>query len=141
MQKLKYILPILFIAAFAVAACRAPVPVQNFNDVKYGMSDYKPSRTLTLDDYERAIIRAGSKRNWIFEPAGPGHLIGTNDVRGKHKAVVDVTFNTETFSIDYKNSQNLDYNSSARTIHPNYNSWVDLLKADIQAEIQKMRAG
>ena len=138
---MKFFLPIALVAMVALAGCRAPVPVQNLDNVKYGMSEYTPRKTLTLEDYERAIIRAGSERNWIFEPAGPGHLIGTNDIRGKHKAVVDVTFTTESFSIDYKNSQNLDYNANAGTIHPNYNNWVELLKADIQAEIQKMRAG
>ncbi|MEX0759016.1 MAG: hypothetical protein WD100_05505 [Tistlia sp.] len=141
MRKLTILLPLMLAAAFALAGCRATVPVKNVDGAVYGPITASPGTQLTLDDYERAIIRAGSERNWIFERAGPGHLVGTNNVRGKHTAVVDVTFDTESFSIDYKDSSNLKWDSSKRTIHPNYNAWVDLLKADIQAEIQRMRSG
>lgn len=140
MQKLKILLPVAMMMALALAGCRATVPVRNIDNVNYGMTSFTPSEPLTLEDYERAIVRAGSERGWVFEPVGPGHLVGTNNVRGKHTAVVDVTFDSETFSIDYKDSTNLKWDSKKGTIHPNYNSWVELLKADIQAEIQKLRA-
>ena len=137
MSKLKFVLPLALLAVVALAGCRGTVPIQNVNNVSYGAAGYTATTPLTLEQYEQAIIRAGSMRGWVFERAGPGHLVGTNVVRGKHTAVVDITFNTETFSITYKDSNNLKYDSAKQKIHPNYNTWVDLLKVDIQTELQK----
>lgn len=141
MPKLRHILPVIFAATLALGGCRATVPVHNVDKAAYGLAAYSPSKPLTLDDYERAIVRAGSKRGWVFEKVSPGHLVGTNNLRGKHTAIVDVVFDTEKFSINYKDSKNLKWDPSTHTIHPNYNSWVDLLKGDVQSEIQKMRVG
>ena len=138
MPMLKFSLPVVFLAAIALAGCRGTVPVENVHNAAYGVAAYSSSQPLTLEDYEQAIVRAGTQRDWVFERVGPGHLVGTNVVRGKHTAIVDVTFNTETFSIDYKDSKNLKWNPSTQEIHPNYNAWIGLLKTDIQTEIQKV---
>jgi hypothetical protein len=139
MRKVKFAIPLMLLAAIAVAGCRATVPVDNIENSPYGATSYADTKQLTLDDYERAIIIAGSERNWVFEKVGPGHLVGTNVVRGKHTAVVEVIFTTTEFSISYKDSKNLEYDPAKNTIHPNYNSWIELLKGDIQSEIQKLR--
>jgi hypothetical protein len=139
-SKLKTVLPIIVFAALALVGCRGTVPIENVSNAPYGLASYTADEPLTLEDYEQAIVRAGSKRNWVFERVGPGHLVATNVVRGKHTAVVDITFDTESFSIDYKDSRNLKYDPSTQTIHPNYNAWVDLLKVDIQTEIQILDA-
>lgn len=130
----------LIVAALAVAGCRPLVPVNNVTDASFGSSLYSTANVLSLDDYERAISRAGADRGWAFTRIAPGQLEGTLDVRGKHEATVDVVFNTETYSISYKSSQNLKYHAPSNLIHPNYNNWIDLLDRDIQAEIQKLRA-
>ena len=137
MSKLKLALPLALLVVVTLAGCRGTVPIQNINDASYGTAGYSTTTPLTLDQYEQAIIRAGSTRGWVFERVGPGHLVATNVVRGKHTAVVDITFNTESFSITYKDSNNLKYDSAKQEIHPNYNSWVDLLKVDIQTELQQ----
>ena len=85
-------------------------------------------------------LRGGSRRNWIFEKVEDGHLVATNDVRGKHKAVVDVKFDTETISITYKDSQNLNRDVDNNSIHPNYNHWVRNLLKDIRSEVQLAKA-
>ena len=136
MSKLNVVLPIVLLAVVVLAGCRGTVPIENVKNASYGTPSYTVTAPLTLDEYEQAIIRAGSKRNWVFERVGPGHLVGTNVVRGKHTAIVDVIFNAETFSITYKDSNNLKYDAATQEIHPNYNSWVDLLKGDIQTELQ-----
>ena len=130
----------LLLIALAVAGCRPLQPVANIENSAYGSAEFASSKRLGLVDYEKAIIRAGSSRNWVFERVGPGHLVGTVDVRGKHRAVVDIFFDTETYSISYKDSQNLKYNAEENSIHPNYNSWVQLLETEIKAEIQRLRA-
>ena len=123
----------------ALAGCRT-VQIENINDAPYGLSAASSPSPLTLQDYEKAIIRAGSRRNWVFQRVDAGHLIGTNNVRSKHTAVVDVKFNTETFSITFNRAQNLNHDASRNIIHPNYNHWVRNLRQDIQSEVQLARA-
>jgi hypothetical protein len=127
---------VLLVAALAVAGCRAET-VYNPTDIAYAPAATQ-TRALTETDYKNAIIRAGTKRGWTFEDAGPGHLVGNIVVRGKHFATVDVFYGTQSFTIDYKDSRNLDYNAATNQIHPNYNSWVSNLQRDIQAEVTRM---
>lgn len=127
---------VMLVAAVAVAGCRAET-VYNPTDIAYAPAA-TTTRALTPTDYKNAIIRAGTKRGWTFQDAGPGHLVGTLSVRGKHFATVDVLYDTESFTINYKDSRNLDYDPATRQIHPNYNSWVGNLQQDIQAEVTRM---
>ncbi len=130
-------------AAMAVSACASggarTAPIENVQEAPYGAS-VSGARSLSLTEYENAIIRAGAGRGWVFQREAPGHLVGTVEVRGKHTAVVDVYFNTKDFSIVYKDSTNLNYNAEKHVIHPNYNSWVSLLEQDIRKQVQIARA-
>ena len=117
----------------AVAGCRQD-PVYDVT----GASFVRPGASLGA--VEDAIVRAGSKRGWLFEPAGPGHMIGSLNVRGKHFVKVDVNFDERGFSITRKETTNLKYDPSTNTIHKNYNSWIRNLESDIQLEMQKMAA-
>jgi hypothetical protein len=130
---------LVLIAAVALAGCRT-APLYDASDIAFNNPPTSVKRVLTQDDYRDAIIRGGAKRNWTFEDAGPGHLVGSVGVRGKHFATVDVVFDTERFSITHKTSTNLNYNGDTRVIHPNYNSWVHLLQDDIQSEITRLKA-
>lgn len=121
----------------AIAGCRSLTPVQNVTAAQFAG---EANTALTLEDYEKAIIRAGSERNWRFTPAGPGKLVGKVNVRGKHSATVNITFDTETYSIEYVDSDNLKYDPETNSIHPNYNQWIMLLDNDIQSEIQRLRS-
>lgn len=136
-MKLRHIAPVALI--LALAACRPGEPVYNVAGASYGGVGYGAGQAVSLQDYERAIIRAGTKRKWNFQRLGPGHLEASTLVRGKHRATVDITFNTETFSITRKSTQNLEYDPSQGIIHPNYNSWISLLESDIKAEIQRLK--
>lgn len=128
------------LAALTLAGCRQPAPILTIDSLPYhSVTSASVGRQPTLDQYEGAIIRAGAKRGWTFSRMGRGHLEGRLLVRGKHTAVVNVYFNSETFSIIYKDSSNLEYNEAERTIHPNYNSWVRNLEQDIQVEVQLLR--
>ena len=127
------------IAVLAVTGCRT-APLYEASDISFSSPPTSVKRVLTIEDYKDAIIRGGSKRGWTFEDGGPGHLVGTVGVRGKHFATVDIVFDTESFSITHKSSTNLNYNASSRVIHPNYNTWVHNLESDIQAEITRLKA-
>ncbi len=116
-----------------LAACTTAA-LQNVNSAKYGVSATDSQRTLS--QYETAIIRAGADRGWVFQRIAPGHLEGTIDVRDRHRATVDIYFDTEEFSIIYKDSDNLNYDAAGNTIHRNYNNWVNNLEQDIVREVQ-----
>lgn len=140
MNKTRLTLPLAALAMLVLAGCRTAVPIDNVNTESYGSVIYAEANKLTLKDYEKAIVRAGAHRGWDIRPISAGQLEATNVVRDKHTVVVDVAFDRKTFSIDYKNSKNMDWNSRTKTIHPSYNAWVELLEADIKAEIQRLRA-
>ena len=127
------------IAIVALTGCRT-APLYDASGIAFTTPPTSVKRVLTMDDYKDAIIRGGAKRPWTFEDGGPGHLIGSVGVRGKHFATVDIVFDTESFSITHKSSTNLNYNPEARVIHPNYNSWIHLLENEIQSEITQMKA-
>ena len=85
---------------------------------------------------ENAIKRAGGGLGWQIKRAEadePGHLIGRLPIRS-HVAVVDIKHNTQTFSITYKDSTNLDYDPKKGEIHSNYNGWIQNLREAIVRE-------
>ena len=129
---------LMIVTLVAVAGCRVGT-IQNMNNVTFAQPATNTA-SLSLDEYKKAIIRAGSFRGWTFEDVAPGHMIGKVNVRNKHFATVDVTFDTEQFSINYKSSQNLNYNADTKEIHPNYNKWVQNLRNDIQQEVTRLKA-
>lgn len=107
--------------------CRS-APIQNVDNV--------PIRTnkanYTLDDVEKAIIRAGTITGWQIEKDRPGTILAvfTNP---NFAAGVTITYNTSTYNIRYRNSRNLE--SKPGYIHENYNAWVKDLDTAIQREL------
>jgi hypothetical protein len=110
------------------------------NDI-YNVKD-APVTTLsgnepTLQQVGKAIVLAGVGLKWIMDAAGPGHLIGTLNLR-THQAVVDITYNTKAYSITYKNSTHLlivDSEGNPSGIHRNYNSWIRNLDNAIRTQL------
>ena len=135
----KLITSLALITALALAGCRA-APMYSPSDIAFADPPTTVVKVLTMEDYKNAILLGGVKRGWTFEEAGPGHLVGSVAVRNKHFASVDIHFDTESISISYKSSVNLNYNAGRNEIHPNYNSWITNLLSDIQAEITRMKA-
>ena len=123
----------LIIAAgiLLVAAC-APAPVLNISKAPVQtVSGHKAS----LDEVGNAITRAGVALGWQMQTVKPGNIVGTLNLRG-HTAVVDITYDTKTYSITYKDSTNLKYNGEK--IHKNYNSWIQNLDRDIRAQLSTL---
>ena len=83
-----------------------------------------------------AIIDGCSVRNWQASEVEEGHMQCTLYIRD-HMAKVDITYNTEAFSITYNDSDNLKYNAEKNRIHRNYNSWVQNLRGDISNALLK----
>lgn len=121
---------VLFLGASLVilAGCRT-APIQNV--VAAPVVTSKPA---TMESVQNAIVMAGSGLGWKMEPKGAGIITGVLDLR-THHAVVEVTYDTKTYNINYKDSANLDYNGTS--IHKNYNGWVENLDKAIRSQLAK----
>jgi len=90
------------------------------------------SGQLTLGEVGNAVIKAGQGLGWEMHPKSPGHIVGTYNYR-THQAAVDILYSPSDYTIQYRSSVNLNYDG--RTIHKQYNAWVEELATAIDAEI------
>jgi hypothetical protein len=117
---------IVLTAALFVWSC-AQAPVKDIDD-----EAILSRSALTLDEVETAIFEAGKIRGWKMKPVEPGHILARIDVR-EHQALADIFFDTEKYSIHYRDSTNLEYDG--RVIHKRYNRWITNLNIDIQRNL------
>ncbi|MBP8283350.1 MAG: hypothetical protein KAX46_05485 [Chromatiaceae bacterium] len=80
----------------------------------------------------KTIHIAGASLGWVMKEQSPGLIVATLTLRD-HLAVVEIPYSATSFSIRYKDSQNLRYNADDRSIHSNYNGWVQNLNNAILA--------
>jgi hypothetical protein len=122
MKTWKLVIPVLLLL---LASCRTadPYNVQNAPGT---------SKAVSLTDVEIAIRRAGQSLGWQIVPQGPGRAEGILVLRD-HRAVVNISYDTKNYSITYKDSSNLQYDG--KTIHSNYNGWVQNLDKAISREL------
>ena len=66
--------------------------------------------------------------------AGTSHLFPQLFDHGI-SCILDITYDTSSFSINYKDSVNLDYDAQEKTIHSNYNGWIRNLEKAIRAQV------
>jgi hypothetical protein len=123
------IFAIIFIAVL-LGACRTAT-VYEVKDAAVVSNAPKISK----DDVRKAIVRAGSGLGWQIKDNGPNALIGTLMLRD-HVAIVDIPYSEKHYSINYKNSTNLNYDGT--TIHSNYNGWVQNLSKAINVQLGTM---
>jgi hypothetical protein len=115
-----------FLFALLLLAGCATVPVYNVQNAPI------PDKNLTMEQVERAIVRAGVGLGWRMDPVAPGKMRGTLHLR-RHVIVVGISYDTKSFSINYESSENMNYENGQ--IHKNYNSWVQNLERDIQRNL------
>lgn len=134
MVKTPYTFPLVLLLACLVIllpGCRKGVPIQDFSS-PMPLVEKQPDRAVAA-----AIIRGGAMTGWEITPVRPGIMTGTLVVRGKHTAVVEITYDKTQYSIKYKNSINLEQTADGK-IHPNYNKWVATLDANIRRELANL---
>lgn len=129
---MKTILKVFMLVAVVVAfaGCRT-APVYN---VDHASVVSATGKTLQMKQVREAIIRAGGGLGWVMQEDKPGHVVGTLHLR-THMAKVGITYTTKYYSIDYLDSENLNYDGT--NIHSNYNGWVQRLQQGISAEISR----
>ena len=108
-----------------LTACNTSRPLTNLNNHNI---EYLVNGEKTAEDVKLSIIQAGQVLGWQMQPIAPGVIRGTLNIRA-HQAVVDIPYNTKSYSIIYVSSVNLDYDG--QTIHRSYPRWVNNLKAKI----------
>ena len=119
-----YILFALAMVLTACGGCRSDVA-----DVK-DEPFFGATKNADLNQVTQKIIEAGQRRKVNMQVIAPGHIEATYAKRNI-KAVMDIRYNTERFSITYKDSYGLGYDAADNTISSHYNRWVKNLKADI----------
>jgi hypothetical protein len=119
----------LLLIALAVAGCGRTATL------------YQPPRVaffpMDTTAVEHAIITGMVKRRWVASREGPGSILGTLHLRD-HTVVVRITYTNDSYQIAYVSSENMKYSRKAdgtEIIHKNYNSWIDNLTRDIDAEL------
>ncbi len=132
MKKLIAIALLTGLSLAIATGCRTSTPVHNVQDATVVTNSDKPA---SVDDVKKAILRAGATLGWNMKEEKAGHIIGTIHLR-KHMAQVDIKYNTKSYSITYRDSQNLNYDGT--NIHGNYNGWVQRLQQNIQSQLNMM---
>jgi len=126
MKKLLKLSIALLLTSFMMSACKSS---HVYNVHKHKIDHPKSSKRVYA-----AIRKAGRSLGWKITKIRPGIARGKLYLR-KHLAVVDIYYNSRSYSIRYVNSRNLKYNAQKKTIHKNYNSWVQNLERAIDTRL------
>ncbi len=97
-------------------------------------------KAVSKDLVRNAIIKAGVHRGWVMKEVKDGVIKGEVTVR-KHYAVIEITYDAESYSIKYVDSTGLDYDPSMHTIHRQYNNWITYLDRSIQVYLNRLQLG
>jgi hypothetical protein len=119
------------LALVVMIGCRAGGQVYEVKDAPIQTATGKE---LTLEQVQKAIIDAGIKQTWIMTPVKPGEILGEFNVQS-HQIHVTIPYSTKHYSILYKDSSNLRYDPVKRTIHINYQKWIERLDNEIKARL------
>jgi hypothetical protein len=117
---------------------RRGVPLQNYDNVPVVRVD---KAVLTDARIREGIVRGVQRNKWIVLEDTPGRIVATLSIRGgKHSMTVEIRYGAGTFSIDYRESHNLNYGSGpdGPVIHPTYNKEVKGLLDAINAGLQSI---
>lgn len=133
-MKARLLSTLLLIATITVigVGCGRSTPIYNVTDAPVTVN----TKNYTLTDVRNAIVRAGTGLGWQMKDVSPGYMIGTLNLRS-HMAQVDIRYNTKTYSITYRDSNNLNYTPEGN-IHKNYNSWVQNLDNAIKVQLSSL---
>jgi len=125
MKKILKLTLVIFITSLVMTGCKQS-PIYNVH--KHKISPHSKSRVYA------AIKKAGQALGWQIYSLKSGVARGKLHLR-KHVAVVNIYYNSRSYSIRYIKSKNLKYDAQKKTIHKNYNSWVQNLEKGIDARL------
>ncbi len=118
---------VLVLAMALFTGCRTS-PIRNYD------SQVSTTSSVALDKVAKEIIAAGAGLGWQMKKVKDGEIVGTLFLR-KHMAQVTIPYTTKSYQIIYKTSTELNYNAENKSIHSNYNGWVQNLNNAIQVRL------
>lgn len=125
----------MLMVVFVLTAC-ANALLQDYED-----QPLRATGNPSLEEMGDLIEAIASARGWVVDRQEPG-LMRATLVRkgGKHRMDVTITYDTGSFSINYINSENMNYSErdGERRIHPLYNKWVGFLRRDIETKSSRL---
>jgi hypothetical protein len=130
------VMVVLTLGSMHAIAQRQPVPIINYENVQIT----SPTGQLTTEQVKAAILSAAGAKQWLLSDQGPGRMLATLHVRGKHTVVTEIIYSQDKFSILYKDSMNMKYApglDGKGLIHPFYNRWAQDLKEAIRTSLLK----
>lgn len=110
------------VLALALAGCATNAPVLNINNAPINAA-------VQQQDIGQVIERGLRTRGWQVAARRPGAIDAYVIIR-QHRADITVSYDADSYSIAYRDSQGLEYRNGR--IHRNYNRWVGNLNTDIQ---------
>jgi hypothetical protein len=94
------------------------------------------SKSLSLDDINRNITAAATKRGWTITQDGPQRLRAMIEAsRGDYRAVVSITYSKDAFSITLVNSKG--FHQEGDSINGRANRWIRNLEHDIDEQLAR----
>jgi hypothetical protein len=95
---------------------------------------------VSADKVEKIVKQALIARDWIPKSVGAGKIeaaYSNSGHGGAYMAKIAVTYSNKEVTIKYLDSVNLKYQEKGelRTIHPNYNRWINFLVKDINTQL------
>lgn len=121
---------VIILLVLSMVACRHGV-IREVNNAPV----VTKSNDYSLSDIDNAIARAGSSLGWEMRTIDQGKIEGTLHLRA-HTAIIDIFYDRSNYSINYKDSDNLNYRSGR--IHSNYNGWIQNLERAINNELVRL---
>lgn len=115
------------ILALAVLTGCSGTPILNVEqaNVNYDLPEAK---------VKQAIMESGINRGWLMSVQDNGVIRGELNVR-THQAIINISYNKNSYSIKYISSMNLDEKNGK--IHKSYNRWILNLQQDIQLRLNQ----
>jgi len=113
--------------AMTIVGCRT-APIKNVPKMPIS------AHGASMEDIGKAIKAAGAGLGWVMKERSPGLITGTLNIRS-HMAQVEITYSRTSYSIRYKDSSNLKYSAQDKTIHSNYNGWIQNLDNSIRSHL------
>ncbi len=90
---------------------------------------------VKISQVRKAILRGGASKGWMVKKTKKkNEYMATISVR-KHRVDVLIPYSRKSFSINYKDSENMNYNDKKKLIHRNYFRWVVNLRKEITKEL------
>jgi hypothetical protein len=116
------------------SACSTLQPIYNVESASVPAN--RDGTPIATTDVARAIHSAASHKGWTAKDITGTQIQASIVVRGRHEATVDISFDSEHYSIQLKRTNGLDQSNGK--IHRNYNKWIILLSEEIASRLDQM---